>query len=112
MGALGSRAKMICYVKISEVRKVVAFCERGLHCQFMDPNANSGPERAVYLEPYTEYNRKMDKGGVRELSESAWFPIWLADIYTGYMDPLAIEYQQGGEILTNEADDLYNRIFS
>ena len=139
--------------------------ERGLHWEFADPSANSGA--TVFLEPYTEHNKKLTEVGVREMSESAWCPFWLADIFTSYLDPLAVKYanqnpgyydlmlglgtqssplyqedldrltraycldvitgrrdldstfdafvqtwlQQGGEILTKEANELYDLVF-
>jgi hypothetical protein len=56
----------------------------------VEPSKNSGP--TIFLEPYTEHNKKLTEVGVREMSESAWCPIWLEDIYKNYLDPLALEY--------------------
>ena len=148
-----------------ELFELTMLGERGLHWEFADPSANSGA--TVFLEPYTEHNKKLTEVGVREMSESCWCPFWLADIFTSYLDPLAVEYagqnpgyydlllglgtessplyradidrltraycldvitgkldidssfdgfvqswlQQGGEVLTKEANELYDRAF-
>lgn len=64
--------------------------EKGTHWDFADPNADSGA--TIFLEPYTDYNKRLDEVGVREMSESAFAPIWTKAIYEKYLDPLAIEY--------------------
>ncbi|MDR2479295.1 MAG: extracellular solute-binding protein, partial [Treponema sp.] len=64
--------------------------ERGLHWEFTNSSANSGS--TVFLAPYTEHNKKLTEVGVREMSESAWCPIWLSDVYNNYLDPLAVKY--------------------
>ena len=69
--------------------------ERGVHWDYADPEAESGS--TVFLEPYTDFTKKLNEVGVREMSESAWCPIWIDDIYNDYLDPLAIEYAHQNE---------------
>ena len=64
--------------------------EQGTHWSFNDPNATTGATK--FLEPYTEFNKRLDEVGVREMSESAFCPIWVSEVYNKYLDPLAIEY--------------------
>ena len=148
-----------------ELFELTMLGERGLHWEFADPAANSGA--TIFLEPFTEHNKKLTEVGVREMSESCWCPFWLSEMYSSYLDPLAIKYAtqnskyydpmltlgtessplyagdlatktraycldvitgkvdvdatfdayvqswlaEGGEILTREANDMYNRLF-
>jgi len=64
--------------------------ERGVHWEFVDKEANKGG--TIFLEPYTEFNKRLDEVGVREMSESALCPIWYEKVYKDYLDPRAVEY--------------------
>jgi putative aldouronate transport system substrate-binding protein len=64
--------------------------ERGKVWDFVDPAKGSGATR--FLEPYTEFNKRLDEIGVREMSESPYVPVWVPEVYTKYLDPLAVEY--------------------
>lgn len=64
--------------------------ERGTHWDFTNEGEESGATK--FLEPYTEYNKRLDEVGVREMSESPFCPIWVPQVYSKYLDPLAIEY--------------------
>ena len=66
--------------------------ERGTHWDFTNPGEESGA--TMFLEPYTEYNKRLDEVGVREMSESAFCPIWVPEVYNKYLDPLAVEYSR------------------
>ena len=73
-----------------ELFELTMLGERGLHWDFIDTEAGAGATQ--FLEPYTDFNKKLNEVGVREMSESAWCPIWLEEVYSNYLDPLALEY--------------------
>lgn len=64
--------------------------EKGVHWEFLDKTANSGATK--FLPPYQDFNKKLNEVGVRDMSESAFCPIWLESVYKNYIDPLAVEY--------------------
>lgn len=64
--------------------------EQGTHWDFTDPSKPSGATK--FLEPFTEFNKRLDEVGVREMSESPFCPVWVRDVYVKYLDPLAVEY--------------------
>ncbi len=95
-----------------ELFELTMLGEWGVHWDFADPEAESGA--TVFLEPYTDFTKKLNEVGVRELSESAWCPVWIEEVYTNYMDPLAIEYanqnegnDHGNSFLAEHGDPLY-----
>jgi putative aldouronate transport system substrate-binding protein len=73
-----------------ELFEVAMFGEKGTHWDFVEKGAAKGATK--FLEPWTDFNKKLNEVGVRELSESAFCPIWVEEIYKDYMDPLAIKY--------------------
>ncbi len=64
--------------------------KKGVHWDFTDPSKTSGATK--FLEPYTEFNKRLDEVGVREMSESPYCPVWVPEVYEKYLDPLAVEY--------------------
>ena len=64
--------------------------EKGTHWDFVEEGATSGA--TTFLGEFTEYNYRLDTVGVREMSESAFCPIWVPSVYTKYLDPKAVEY--------------------
>jgi putative aldouronate transport system substrate-binding protein len=64
--------------------------KKGVHWDFTDPAKPSGATK--FLEPYTEFNKRLDEVGVREMSESPYCAVWVPEVYEKYLDPLAIEY--------------------
>ena len=75
-----------------ELFELAMFGEKGTHWDFIEKGATKGATK--FLEPWTDFNKKLNEVGVRELSESAFCPIWVEEIYKDYMDPKAIEYSQ------------------
>ncbi len=64
--------------------------EKGVHWDFTNEGATSGATK--FLPPYTDFNKRLDEVGVREMSESPFCPVWVPQVYQKYLDPLAIEY--------------------
>ena len=65
--------KMLETIAVNEDTFVASMLgERGKHWDFNDPARASGATK--FLEPYTEFNKRLDEVGVREMSESAYGP--------------------------------------
>lgn len=64
--------------------------ERGVHWDFTVEGAESGATK--FLPDYTDFNKRLDEVGVREMSESPYCPVWVPEIYRKYLDPQAVEY--------------------
>lgn len=64
--------------------------EKGTHWDFVEEGATSGA--TTFLGEYTEFNYRLDTVGVREMSESAFCPVWVPEVYLKYLDPKAVEY--------------------
>jgi putative aldouronate transport system substrate-binding protein len=64
--------------------------EKGIHWDFADPAATSGAIK--YLGEFTDVNKRLTEVGVRDLSESAFCPVWVESVYSEYIDPEALKY--------------------
>ncbi len=85
--------KMLETIAVNEDTFVASMLgEKGKHWDFTMPGATNGATK--FLEPFTEFNKRLDEVGVREMSESPYGPVWVEDVYNKYLDPLAIEYSR------------------
>lgn len=63
---------------------------KGVHWEFNDKAADKGPYH--FLGDYTDGDKRLNEVGVKEMSESAFAPVWYKEVYQNYMDPKAVEY--------------------
>lgn len=66
------------------------FGAKGVVWDFVDKTANKGAIQ--YLGKYTDVNIRLKEIGVRDLSESAFCPVWIESVYKDYVDPEALGY--------------------
>lgn len=79
-----------CIATTEELFVAAMLGEQGTHWDFLEEGAESGA--TTFLGDYTDFNYRLDNVGVREMSESAFCPVWVPEIYQKYMDPMAVEY--------------------
>lgn len=83
--------KMLEAIAVNEDTFVASMLgEKGKHWDFTDPAKQSGATK--FLEPFTEFNKRLDEVGVREMSESPYGAVWVEEVYAKYLDPQAIAY--------------------
>ena len=73
-----------------ELFEVAMLGEKGKHWDFIDKAANKGA--TVFLDPFKDFNKRLDEVGVREMSESAFSPVWVEEVYRDYLDQTALKY--------------------
>ncbi len=61
--------------------------EEGTHWEWNEAHTSTR-----FIDPYTDFNKRLTEVGVREMSESAFCPIWIDTVFTDYLYPDAVKW--------------------